>query len=355
MPDLAPTIERQVPVSAFSIPATMQFAADNPETKKLPVTLFARSKEPVQHWYWGAVYHDFETMSHKPSIPLDYLHNDSELIGAGTSFTVKDDGLHVSGHLVKSRPRVQELMELSESGVPFEASIDFRGDYEIHELVAGHSTQVNGQLVQGPAIIFRNWILRAVAICPHGYDPNARSQFSNPSKGQDGDVTVQIFQIGEPSMPNPKAADPKTTEPETQLTQKPAETPAAPAIPPVTQLTAEDHRKEYNDRLKQFTAEFGTELGTQWFLDGKTLEQAHQLHNSELKKQLAAKDAEKEQLQKKLESLHVGEDAPASFNQDTKDLPAAQKTGTENRFASMGKIGAFASQMQIPTGKAKQA
>ncbi len=79
--------------------------------------------------------------------------------------------------------------------------------------------------------------------------------------------------------------------------------------------------------LSRFTTKFGTENGTKWFTEGKTFEQALELHCDALTAQLAAKDTVIADLNKKLEAAKLGHEGapPTESNPDAK--PGTKPTG----------------------------
>lgn len=360
--------ETTAPPSAFRIPIDCRFLAGDRKDNRTPIEMLARSAEPVQHWYWGAIYHDFGGMTRRDSIPIDYCHDDAEIIGVGSSFEVGDDGLKIGGHLVhlQQGDRVDTITQLSAAGVPFEASIDFRGEMILEEVPAGFVSAVNGRAIEGPALIVREWTLRGVAVCPHGMDPNTSSQFARD------DTPIALTLISPPVLEGTMTKTTTTTGGKTagtpapalqQSEAKPDAASAAPASPTAAQQQVaaasdsppaaapaadQEGGAKFRAELKKFTDKFGEKLGTQWFLENKTWAEACEAHAEELGRRLAAKEAEVQQLASKLKSLHHGEEIPASLGQDPQEQTADGQGTVTNRFAHMGKIGAFASALTIP-------
>lgn len=360
------TEEKQVPANAFRAPITCQFAAA--ENGEAPVTLLARTTEPVMHWYWGAIYHDFDGMLVNDSIAIDYCHDDNQIIGVGNKFDIDSNGLTISGKLVSTQAgdRAEEVSKKANAGIPYEASIDFRGDdLLIEEIRDGFTSTVNGRQIDGPALIFRQWPLRGVAICPHGMDRRTSAQFS---QGDGEPIVVRIFSedampkqsiTGKPASQNKPAQQqsekpPTGTAPATQQSESGSEeggtsdAESGDADPPAQQQSeqpAANSAAQWKAELKKFTDKFGAENGTKWFTDGKTYTEALELHVDAINRQMAASETEKQQLSDKLSALHTGEETPASMSEDGKDAPQG---GIENRFSHMGKAGIFASSLKMP-------
>lgn len=338
------------PESAFRISFPGQFKVGQKADNKTPIELFARSSEPVKHWYWGDIYHDFSGMTHKGSVPIDYCHDDSEIIGVVNEFTVKPDGLYLSGHLVsvKEGDRVDQLVTLSAADVPYESSIDFRGNCQYEEIQRGFTAHVNGRQVEGPALIVRKWPLRGVAVCPHGMDPNTSSQFSADAKL----IDIQLLN-SEGTMSGTTATTTDTKAVATQQTEanKAAQTPVVPAQQtetPAAAKPAEDGLQQYRELLKKYTDKFGVELGTQYFTEGKNWEQSLEAFSDHLGKQLTAKTTENQQLSERLASVHTGEEVPASLSQDPGEKTPDGQAQPSGQFAHLGKLGAFASSLKLP-------
>lgn len=148
-----------------------------------PLTMTARSAKAIDHWFWGRVVHDLGGMFHKSKIPVDYCHE--EEIGFLDKFGASKDGLVVSGAIVptgvNSDPSDKIIARLK-GGVPYEASINFAGDGTVIEVVSeGATVEVNGFTFLGPGLVFREWPLRGVAICPYGADMNTETSFKQGS------------------------------------------------------------------------------------------------------------------------------------------------------------------------------
>lgn len=305
------------------------------------------------HEEWGAIYHDFEGMTlDGDRVPLDYCHNEAEVLGFAGEFPVDEEGLHIDGVLVPfGQDRAAEVIAKGQAGVPYQLSIDFRGDDLVAEEVPeGATAEVNGATVEGPALIFREWPLRGVAVCPYGKDRNTSTQFSD----QDGDVcSVRILSEG--SMPKtlkkkPQAVRQMTAPKKPAAKKAPARKFTAAKRTPARQLAEEDEQQAEEDEeleeddeapavedgeeddtvndadpadaeeepldedeeqqaeedeeqkpapdqqqserskvkseLARFVKAFGQKNGTAWYIDGKTFSQAQRLHTAAVEKEL---------------------------------------------------------------------
>lgn len=137
----------------------------------IPVNIKARARGPINHWYFGNVYHNLATMRSRPTIAIDDSHEIE--VGHGTAFQT-EYGLEVEGAVFPDESNAQHASNRIaynlRKGIPQEASIDFTGDYDLLEVPEGMSYPVNGLIAKGPCLIVENWQLRAVAICKEGAD-----------------------------------------------------------------------------------------------------------------------------------------------------------------------------------------
>lgn len=251
---------KSVPASALQFDGgRVRFAAEAEDdaVRGVPIEMLARSSQPIEHWYWGKVVHDMAgfTADH-PVIPVDFRHDDGEAIGFLDRFSVTDEGLVVSGQLtpITDDDRASTIIQQSAAGVPFQASIFFRPG-ALEEVPPGFVAPVNGYMVEGPAIIIRQWSLRGVAVCLYGADHRTSSQFS------DGEHVVVPLAFTEPAMPasltNPPAGADHSPSAEMAIDNHMAEsaaTPAASQSPPA----AGDPREE----VRRFVSAFGAENGS---------------------------------------------------------------------------------------------
>ena len=308
---------RTVPASAlcFNL-GEFEFASSGiGDQKQIPVKLLARTGQPIRHWYWGTVVHDMAGMQlAKDTLPLDYCHFEEEVVGFLNKFDISSGDLQVSGVLVPfaEDDRASEIAFKAKSGVPYEASINFAGGpLRIEELQTGTSATVNGNLVNGPATIIRQWTLRGVAVCPYGADMNTETELSTRRRqrgsGAGESIEVTIFsQQGDPTMKNETEKKPE------QLAAQPTEQPAASAAaasPAAVNLTegakpAEQAKPAVAEKPKagaEFIGAFG-DIGARWYLEGKSFAEAAtefvaqqkaaidqlQQDNKQLKEQLTA-------------------------------------------------------------------
>jgi len=187
---------RDVPVEALRMSLGQFDMEDNGDgAKSAPVTMLARTGGGVDHPFFGLMVHDMDGMTlHKDKLPIDYCHDPDQVIGYLNRFSTKTGDLIVRGALTPfdGKDRAAEIIHKSREGVPYEASIDFSGgDLSVEEVSPGTEVKVNGRTFTGPALIFRKWSLRGVAVCPYGMDMNTQTQLKKGDK-----VTLEIWKDG---------------------------------------------------------------------------------------------------------------------------------------------------------------
>ena len=262
------TLERKL-----TQPFELQFSEPKEVTGKnglkwheFPVTLKARDAGHINHWWFGKVSHDFSGMS-IPSvgrIPIDHVHSD-EALGYIDEFDTSD-GLTLKGKFVSTQEgdTAWNLATKMAAGVPYQSSIffdDLEDGTQIDEqiLKKDQKDTVNGQMFEGPGIIVRKWLLRGVATCLYGADPNTKTQVLK-------------------HQPHEDTMDPK-------------------------------------EQLKKFTQKFGAELANKYFSDGLTFDESVAEYCDVLQKQLNAaeklaseKDTEIAALKSQISSFKDKED-----------------------------------------------
>jgi len=304
------------PRGAFQLTCgPMQFmdgSDDSPELR--PFRMVARSAEPIEHWYWGRIVHDFDGMQlRKDRCPIDWRHDETAELGFADSFEVTDDGLQLSGSLIvlEENDRADQVHKRGKAGMPYEASLDWIGDgTELEWIPEDVTTEVNGRQFDGPGYVARKWPLRAAAVCPYGADAATETQFSDA----DDMPSVRVFTqptekttVSKETNTNdaPHAADDSKQHADTSATEPQSSAAAVPAgtITP--------------DTLKQFNDAFGAKameyLQAGLSFDAARLQFAdHRATVSEdeakqLREQLTERDAELKAATDKLKQF--GEDS----------------------------------------------
>lgn len=288
--------------------------------RSAPVTLKARSGDPIDHWYWGRVVHDLSGMRlGKSRVPIDYAHDDKEVIGYLNRFDASSGDLLASGALVPFRDsdRATEVIYKSKEGVPYEASIFFGGDGVVMEEIAeGASVEVNGRAFAGPGVVIREWPLRGVAICPYGADANTEARLSAKSET----VEVRMTKKEETQMAE-QAEEVAATEPVAQE----SEASTAPATSEAEQQTIEsDPEAEtaklaaveagIRERAQAFAAAFGEAKGALYLMRGLSLAEAEKAFAAEAVEERDALRRELTELKARLAAVAGSGTAPSGGN-----------------------------------------
>ena len=298
-----------IPANACAMAGGRIELGDNGEkAKTAPIRLVARSGQPIEHWFWGRVVHDLSGMrTHKNRLPIDYAHNESEVLGYLSHFETESGDLVTSGALTPftETDKASEVLFKLRAGVPYEASIYFGGDgIKLQDVAEGEQTPVNGYMFDGPGVVIREWPLRGVAICPYGADQNTSSaEFSNSKKFTASvwtekkeasmiasDQPATVVKPVEPvateqsqaveTVPVEVASEAKAVELVAVETAEPVE--AAPEVP--TEQVAVDPRAEF----KRMVADFGNEVAAATFAAGGSYEDARTEHYTRIETELSA-------------------------------------------------------------------
>ena len=348
---------RQVPASAFHFAGEVQFGQfaapvegeKTPEGK--PVHIVLRSGQPVEHPYWGKCVHDFAGMqSHKDTYPLDYCHDPDEVIGHFSNLDTSQGQLEADGQVVpfKDGDRASEILHRQASGTPYEASVFFDPrTAKVQYLDEDEVDQVNGQQVEGPCTIFRQWDLRGGALCPQGADKLAHAEFSQSDLlySIDCEGTMSVEHPANPAAAARAAAAPAPA---------PAASNAAGALA-ASAVVSSDAPPDRASEGKRFLEAFGDKGGL-WFAQGLSFEDSQAKFTAELR-------TENETLRKQLSGKQLaaggdaqfGEAKPLSFEPaEQPGAPAAKVTALQQRFGK--NLGSFMAAINIPkAASAKQA
>jgi len=153
-------------------------------TGKVPVALTIRTAKAVDHWYWGRIIHDLSGMTkHKDSLPIDYAHDDDQVLGYMDRFDVNDEAIYAEGYLVpfEDGDRASEVIHKAKQGVPYEASIYMGGPLALEEIQEGATAEVNGETVDGPVLISANGVYGERPFAPTGPTVTRRQSFRKPT------------------------------------------------------------------------------------------------------------------------------------------------------------------------------
>lgn len=359
---------KQVPAAAFRMSAEVELGDNGGNSTSAPIKIMARSGGPVVSPYFDyPIYHDFSSMSHKPRILLDYRHDDDDPVGYLNHFDTSTNDLVVSGAITSIEPgdTADKVMKRNRVGQPLEASIDFRGPADFEELGANQTARVNGRDVVGPALIVKRWMLRAVALCPHGMDPSTYAQFSEkdtitvsfskhtPEQSTgDKQMSAETTPVeADEAVETVVDTDKKETEGKADETKPEVSTPVEGEDKPVEAGKTEgDKPVEVNGQKEvlsesqvpgeRFLQTFG-EKGGVYFAKGMTFESALLEHV----KQLSQENAE---LKQRMQASR-GAETPVSFSESSPKTNHSAHAAELSHLTDAQK--AFASEFELPKAK----
>jgi hypothetical protein len=318
------TQKRSVPAAALRCAIGHIELGDNGENaKSAPFRMVARTGDSIDHWFWGKVVHDLSGMRrHKDRLPIDYGHDDKEIIGYANRFESESGDLVVQGALVPYRDndRASEIVYKSKQGVPYEASINFGGDgIVVDEYDAGTNVEVNGRNFSGPVTVIRQWPLRGIAVCPYGADANTSTNFESA-----GNCEVEVMKheleqsveaIEEENVAAEAAAVEADDAPNTVEAQEAVESESVVEEAPAseTSLTGQDYLDRFGDQ------------GGIWFAQGKDWDECLNLHEQKLHDRIA-------ELESRLAAFQQGESEPLEFEPESQ-----KKLGIAGRVRIIGR------------------
>lgn len=318
---LRPQVGKSMPAppEAFRWESPVLFVADSSTEDEHRVQVQARTPGVVNHWYWGRMIHDMAGCQFKDRLPLDWRHNPDEIIGYVDTVQAGDQGLQVSALLQSLRDgdKASDVIKRGRKGTPYEASIYWDENNNVLEyLDEGFTTQVNGQQVEGPLVIARQWTLRGIALTPYGVDSSTNTQFSAGRSADAIPVTLNPAKDAMSKTPTTAAEPIKDSAADTNVQTSTAQTPAA-----ATQDAGRGELARYMDR-------FGAARGAEYFRDSVTYEQACEREIDHLRKELATRDSELAAERAKLKSTaaSLGEPGPVDTGSQNKDSEPAKKT-----------------------------
>lgn len=329
-----PLATREAPESAFRFDArAVQFAKSNPDATSKAVTVLARTGDPIDHWYWGKIVHDFAGMRAKPVVALDWCHDPDDLIGKLDQQSTSTGDLVCQGSIesLMQGDSAYRVIHLSDRGVPYESSIQFDPWSCVLEwLPEGLTTEVNGRTITGPMVIAREWQLQRVAICPTGADPGTSASFDAAAHAAS---RFSLNWKGSPPMsqtPAPAAVPPVSaeTKPLAAALSAPPSVPLAQPVPPNAPAPPVDAAAQFLADLKRYTDRFGADDGLSYFVAGLSWEQSLEKALDKATASKQAADVAAAATAAKLAAVNLGEQtAIASTAASTTSAPGPAGKG----------------------------
>lgn len=186
------------------------------------VSIKAMTRDSYEHPQMGKCVHDFSTMSVGQKLALDWEHGDP--IGYArpeqTPYGLEARGV-VTGNSRNPAHKSNDALYCLQNEVPLQASIDWRGPYDLDFIPANKTAQINGLNHEGPCFVVKNWSWRALALCKVGVDGSSETQLNSAGDGL----------MPAPRQLNTLGDAPATTKEDPMPTQATAATPISPATP----------------------------------------------------------------------------------------------------------------------------
>lgn len=265
----------------------VSFGDNGPNAKTVPVRIKARSGQAIEHPFWGKIVHDLAGMRlHKSKLPIDYAHDDEQIIGFLNHFDAGNGDLWATGALVPYKgDKAEEVIFKQAAGIPYEASIFWGGNgIKIEEVGEGMVAQVNGYQFSGPGLIVREWPLRGVAICPYGADAQTETTFK-----QSGETfSAEEYMLEEKKMETSESVEAKVEEVKpdvapvvettaavegeavepTNAEEVKVEEPKVEPPPTVESAPVETPVPDGREEFKRMAADFGMDIAGKVFSEG---------------------------------------------------------------------------------------
>lgn len=148
-----------------------------------------------RHGLMSNVIIDIDTMSIAPDLKLLLEHDTNQVIGTATA--LKQDGkVIVTGLLLNAiDDDAKSVCQKAQAGINWQLSVGLY-DYQAQELIETQSDTVNGVVVNYPAIILRNSVLREVSVVALGADgATSLALFSKSTpKQEDNRMEIKALQ-----------------------------------------------------------------------------------------------------------------------------------------------------------------
>jgi len=325
-------IKKEIPEGAFEFQSSGVFEfADSEDKNNFRLTLYDGSV--VNHWFWGNMAFDLETMKlAKPKIPVLDSHDTQRRVGIADKASF-DGKFELEGKFL-SNAIAQEIRKDAAEGYPFEASLYFDPrKTKIEQIAEGVTVTVNGNKLTGPGAVMRKAVILEGSIVTFG------------ALGKTKTVTFE-----------------QITEQEINIMSDEKMTKAAfaTAHPEIYAATVSEGEANVRAEFGKFCAQFGDDPAflVEQFKAGVSMTEAIAAENKKLKAQQAerAKNAAGEQQQQQQQQQQqTGEKVdPAvqefSDQQKPPEKPADEKTNTTEKF--MGIARAYAEQHKCKVSEA---
>lgn len=234
--------KRALPSEALWFRAGFEIAADskNPDSLTRSFSGIAYSGDAIRHPFWSEpIIFDLASTSFLPKIPALIDHDRAKR--AGFAELAKDGNqLTARGNLL-SNAFGSEVAKDADEGFPWQMSVHIEPE-DFGSIEAGEEAHLNGRIIPGPAVIFRNSTIREVSFTPTGVDWNTSAHVMSSGNP----INIHIEEQEKMSEKN-EALQAKVTTLEEQVSRLQASLDAE-------KQRADEAEKKLSDSLKEIRA-----------------------------------------------------------------------------------------------------
>jgi hypothetical protein len=175
-------------------------AGDTKDSNRFKMTLYTGGVF-YGHWYYGDVILDLTGF--KPAridLPALHDHNIYRVAGSTDKLAVEGKEIAAYGEFLKGTREEEPYANMIKSRLAQNFPYQCSGYWEpkkIENVLVGVTAKVNGETVNGPVTIFREYDLGEASFVEMGWDSQTRAVAAGKP---DGDVTVDVTTTGEKTM-----------------------------------------------------------------------------------------------------------------------------------------------------------
>ena len=165
---------------------------------------------PVDHWWFGKVIIDLESMIFRGrKFPVLRDHSTERILGysARPEIVKNTDGktsVHLTNVTLVDTEDTQKVVKLGDEGFPFQASISIRPT-KVQRLDEKEEATVNGHTVKGPIAIWKDCIYKEGSVCVFGVDSNTNTNvFSEEELAALPQIAFSYLEEGNEHQPQPE-------------------------------------------------------------------------------------------------------------------------------------------------------
>jgi phage major head subunit gpT-like protein len=152
-------------------------APDGDEQKQPTFSMQAYNGGPMSVGFKFPVTIDLAGLRSATQVVILRDHDRSKIVGRADSVTINGDGVAVTGTITGRSGAAGEVLEHAAGGFQWPVSVGVHG-LKMEKIAKGKSANVNGRLVDGPALIAREGTLREISFVGIGADEEAKAEIA---------------------------------------------------------------------------------------------------------------------------------------------------------------------------------